>query len=591
MALKINNKVVAVSPGQTLLEAAEAGGFKIPALCRHPDLGIKANCRLCLVEIKGAKRLAAACATLATDGQEVLTDSPRVKTARRLNLELLFGSHTKKCADCISGYDCELLRLAKEYKVDTGRFRGRKIRRKTYRFANAVEVDGSQCIDCQNCVEACGDLQGIKYLEMRGAGIGQEIVPVKDKATACVYCGQCALHCPAASAQEQAAWPAVEAALKDKSRIVMAQFAPAVRVSLGEEFGLPYGENVTGKTYSALRRLGFKYLFDINFGADITTMVEAEELGERLKDKKAFPLTTSCCPAWVAYAEFYHPELLPHLTTARSPHIHSAGAIKTYWAKRQGINPKKIVVVSIVPCTAKKYEASRQELWLKGRPLVDYVLTARELAYLIKKHNIDFKNLPEGRGEPLFNDGSGAAAIYGASGGVMESALRTAGAILAGSGKAGSVKKPFGASPLEFKEVRGLAGFKSATINLGGRKLKVGVVNGLGNFSKLLPHFKKYHYIEVMACPGGCLGGGGQPLPTTRTIREKRRLGLYNIDTQKTMRRAHDNRPMLEYYEWVKKNGLAKKLLYTKFKKSAGSILNPVVKRPAILPAYLPTRR
>ncbi|MFA5109706.1 MAG: [FeFe] hydrogenase, group A [Patescibacteria group bacterium] len=571
MNIRLNNKTIVGRAGQTILEIAVENGIKIPSLCYHPDLDVKANCRICVVEIKGRENLATACSTVIREGMEINTDSPRVKKARILNLELLFAEHVERCATCTLRFNCELLKLAREYKLKINRFSERKGKRKIYRFAGAVEIDGTQCIDCKNCVEAC-DRQGIHYLEMAGSGVNQEIVPVRDGRTACIYCGQCALHCPVASAQEQGVWPEVEKILRAKDRVVVAQFAPAVRVSLGEEFGLPYGTNCEGKIYTALQKIGFKHVTDINFGADITTMTEAEEFVERLRDKKAvWPMTTSCCPAWVAYAEFYHPELLPHLTSARSPHIHSAGAIKTYWAKKQGIDPRKISVVSIVPCTAKKYEAARPEFNLNGRPLVDYVLTTRELAYLIKKNNIDFNSLPDSDGEKLFNRGSGAAAIYGISGGVMESALRSVASFLCAAGK-----NPLCDQRLEFKEVRGLAGFKEATVNIAGRKLRVGVVNGLGNFRRVWPKLKKYHYIEVMACPGGCLGGGGQPIPTTDAIRQKRLEGMYKIDQSRTVRRAHENKAMVEYYNWAKTQGLAAKVLHTKFKKSQGSILTAV---------------
>jgi iron-only hydrogenase group A len=522
------------------------------------------------VEIKGQNHLATACSTLASEGMDILTDSPRVKQARLINLELLFAEHAEKCDNCTLRYNCELLKLVTKYKVKINRFKDRKSKRKTYKFANAVEIDGTQCIDCKNCISACSEIQKIDYLKMEGFGVNQEVVPVKDKKIACIYCGQCTLHCPVAAAQEQASWDRVEKVMADKNKIVVAQFAPSIRVSLGEEFALPYGTNCEGKIYTALKKLGFKYVFDVNFGADITTITEAEELLERLGDKKAvFPMTTSCCPAWVAYAEFYHPELLPHLTTARSPHIHLAGAIKTYWAKQKKINPKNIVVVSIVPCTAKKYEAARSELGLDGRPQVDLVLTTRELAFLIKKNNIDFKKLPDGQGEKLFNNGSGAAVIYGASGGVMESALRSANALVCEKSK-----NKFCDSHLEFKEVRGLDGLKEATVNLDGKKIKVAVVNGIGNIERILPKFKKYHYIEVMACPGGCLGGGGQPIPTNKEIRQKRLAGLYAIDSRRPVRRAHENKAMMTYYEWAKKNNLNKKLLHTKFSQKKESILS-----------------
>ncbi|MDP2944320.1 MAG: [Fe-Fe] hydrogenase large subunit C-terminal domain-containing protein [bacterium] len=589
MTLKINNRTVAVQAGQTILEVARASGIRLPSLCYHPDLEVKANCRVCVVEIAGRAKLMTACSTEVEDGMEILTDSPRVKRARAVNLELILSEHTKKCAACLAFPDCELLRLERVYKVDSDRLAPRKSGRKTYRFAGAVEIDGEQCLDCDNCITACHH-QGIDYLRLAGAGAAQEIVPVKDKEKSCIYCGQCAAHCPSASAQEQSAWPAVEKALQDKQKIVIAQFAPAVRVSLGEEFGLPYGTNCEGLIYTALKKLGFNNVIDINFGADITTMTEAEELMERLRAKKAvWPMFTSCCPAWVAYAEFYHPELLPHLTAARSPHIHSAGALKTYWAQKNRIDPRKITVVSIVPCTAKKYEATRSELSLNGRPLVDYVLTTRELAYLIKKQDIDFKKLTPSDGDKLFNRGSGAAAIYGASGGVMESALRSA-AVFACRDATGakneksfnqknfdqknSDKKGFSktslvcAERLEFKDVRGLTGFKEAIVDIAGRKLKVGVVNGIGNFRRVLPKLKKYHYIEVMACPGGCLGGGGQPIPTTDAIRKKRLEGLYDIDKGRAVRRAHENKAMVEYYDWAKKQDLSAKVLKTKFKKT-----------------------
>jgi len=567
--LRINDKKVKFKAGQTILEAARDNHIFVPSLCEHPDLQVQANCRICAIELKGRDELVTACSTVIEDGMDILTDSPRVKKARLLNLELIFAEHAEKCVNCTLRYNCELLRLANKYKVKINRFPDRKSKRKTYKFANAVEIDGTQCIDCKNCLSACSDIQKIHYLKMEGSGIDQEIVPVKDKEVACIYCGQCALHCPVAAAQEQAAWQKVEAVLKDKSKTVVAQFAPSIRISLGEEFGMPYGTNCEGKIYSALKKIGFNKIFDVNFGADITTITEAEELLERLKDKKGvFPMMTSCCPAWVAYAEFYHPELLPNLTTARSPQIHLAGAIKTYWAQKNKVNSKNIVVVSIVPCTAKKYEAARPELALNGRPLVDLVLTTRELAFLIKKNNIDFKKLPDGQGEKLFNNGSGAAAIYGASGGVMESALRSANALVCANSK-----NKLCDSHLEFKEVRGLSGFKEATVNLDGKKIKVGVVNGIGNIQKVLPRLNKYHYIEVMACPGGCLGGGGQPIPTNKLIRQKRLEGLYAIDKKRPLRRAHENKAMMEFYNFAKKNKLSKQVLHTKFAPTKGSIL------------------
>ena len=566
--VKLNGKSVLAYKGETVLALAHRNKINIPSFCHHPDLSIKANCRVCVVEIKGAMKLKTSCSTLVEEGMEIISDNERVKRARETNLELIYASHVERCGGCSYRFDCNLLSTAKDFDLKITRFKDRKKTRKTYKFANAVEIDGTQCIDCRNCLEACVN-QGVSYLELSGRGIDQEIVPKKDKNFACVYCGQCALHCPVASAQEQDQSLELEKLLKLEEKTVVVQFAPAIRVSLGESFGLPYGTNCEGKIVSALKKLGFNYIFDINFAADITTMTEAEEFMERLADKKAvWPMTTSCCPAWVAYAEFYHPELLPHLTTARSPHIHGGGAIKAYWAEKKNLKAEDIIVVSVVPCTAKKYEAIRPELKYKNKPLVDFVLTTRELAFLIKKNRIDFANLPEGKLEPMFNAGSGAAAIYGASGGVMESALRSVASFVCEKGK-----DPLCDARLEFKEVRGLEGIKEAQIELGGKKFKLAVVNGLGNFSKLLPNFSKYHYIEVMACPGGCIGGGGQPIPTTKAIKEKRMAGLYNLDKKRTIRRAHENKEMIAFYNFAKENNLSKQLLHTSFRKTKGSIL------------------
>jgi NADH-quinone oxidoreductase subunit G/NADP-reducing hydrogenase subunit HndD len=558
MIIYINNKKIEANPKETILEVALRKGIKIPYLSYHPEMTNLGGDRISLVEVEGLTKLVSAETTKVYPGIKIHTNSEKVERFRRLNLELIFASHIEKCADCTLRFNCRLLDLARDYKIKISEFKDRKEKRKTYKFSNAVEIDGSQCIDCGNCIEACA-LQSINFLQFDGKGYKQEVKPVTDKLKACIYCGQCTNVCPVAAAQEQSQWKEVENILEDKRNVVVAQFAPAARVSIGEEFGLPSGFNCAKKINTALKELGFAYNFDINFGADITTLTEATELIERVNKSENLPMMTSCCPAWVAYVEFYYPELIPNLTTARSPHIHSAGAIKAYFSKKRNIDSKRIKVVSIVPCTAKKHEAIRRELYYQSRPLVDHVLTVREFAFMLKKRQIDLSELEDAETEPLFNDGSGAAAIYGASGGVMESALRTA--VFLGE-KDKNRKSDF---QLEFKEVRQARGIKEATINLGKRKLKVAVVNGISNVSKILPKLKKYHYIEVMTCPGGCLAGGGQPFPTTSKIREERRLGLYNIDKRKKVRRAHENKEMLTYYKWVKDNKLEGKLLHTKF--------------------------
>jgi len=523
---------------------------------------------------------------------EIRTDSERVKRSRNLNIELIFAEHIEKCPTCVWRVNCKLLELADQYKIEITKFSDRKGKRKIYKFDKAVEIDGTQCIDCRNCLEACNKLQKINYLELRGKGINQEIVPVNEKSgfpfiynkkadkIDCIYCGQCAVHCPVGAAQEQIDCQFVEKALHDKSKIIVAQFAPSIRVSIGEEFGLEHGKIISGQLVAALKRLGFNYVFDVNFGADITTIVEARELVQRIKNDSGLPMFTACCPAWVKYVEFYRPDLIPNLTTARSPHIHSGGLIKTYWAEKclsasgGKIKPKNIVVVSIMPCTAKKFEAGRKELKIGGNFPVDYVITTRELAWLIKKNKIDFLKLkPLAADDPL-GAASGAGAIYGATGGVMESALRTAEYLLstAQNSVCASLKDKnklkLCLSPIEFIDMRGQQGVKEAIVEMAGKKLRIAVVNGIGNIAPILANLKNYDYVEVMACPDGCIGGGGQPIPTTAAIRKKRLEALYKIDAKSKIRRAHENDKAVQALKWLESKGqLKNQVLFTKYKK------------------------
>lgn len=563
--IKINNKEIVCQKGQTILEVARENKIFIPSLCHHPDFPAKANCRICVVEIAGRKRLVTSCSTKAEEGMEIFTESEKVKKSRNMNIELIFAEHIEKCSDCILRYRCRLLNCAEKYKILISAFNDRKSKRKIYKFANAVEIDGTQCIDCRNCIDACSVLQNINYLELKGKGINQEIVPTKNKKIDCIYCGQCAVHCPVAAAQEQTQWEEVEEVIKNEKKIVVAQIAPAVRVSIGEEFSLPHGEIMTGQVIAGLKRLGFDYVFDVNFGADITTMVEAEELLERINAGGIMPMMTSCCPAWVKYVEFYHPELIPNLTTSRSPHIHNGGIIKNYWAKKMGINPKNISVVSVMPCTAKKFEASRKELKVKGLSPVDFVLTVREFAFMLKKNKLNLADLKKREADNPLGEHSGAAAIYGASGGVMESALRTAQFMACQSDSERNNLCPI---KLEFKDIRGMKGVKEASAEIAGKKLKVAVVNGIGNIEKVIENLSRYDYIEVMACPGGCIGGGGQPIPTTDAIRKKRIAALYKIDKGKKSRSAHENKGVRKILKWLKGQGkLERQILYTKYKR------------------------
>lgn len=559
ISFKLNGKKVSCLNGETILEAAKKVGLNIPSLCHHPDLPVKANCRVCVAEIKGRERLVTSCNTKVLPGMEIFTDSPKVLLSRKENIKLLFAEHRERCADCPRLFDCELLRLAKEYKLVTSTFPGRKLRRKVEMFGGGVlEFDHSQCIDCNNCVDACSDLQKINFFKSQEQGI-DKIIKIVKKDSACIACGQCALRCPVSAIQEKFSVTELNKSLKNKKKIMIAQFAPSIRASIGEEFGMPFDEKMPGRIAAALKLLGFDYVFDVDLGADITTMTEAEELIERLQNKKSvMPMTTSCCPAWVRYAEHYHPEILAHLTSARSPHMHSGGLIKSWWAKEQKIDPKRIHIVSVMPCTAKKFEIIRPEFRLKGGVMpVDDVITNREFAFMIKQAKIDFAKLKPVPHDLCLNNGSGAGAIYGASSGVMEAALRSAKFILDGKRS----KK------IAFKSVRGFEGLKEAKVKMAGRTLRVAVVNGIGNIESVIKNFKNYDYIEVMSCPGGCLGGGGQPIPTTAVERAARTAALYQLDDNLPMRSAHDNLPVVEYINWAKKNKRAHELLHTKFRR------------------------
>lgn len=568
--IKINGKLVSAEAGKTILEAAAENGIEIPSLCEHPDFPHKANCRVCVVEVlghsahSGKTKLVTSCSTKVEDGMEIETSSERVKRSRNLNLEMLFAEHIEKCATCVWRFNCKLLHYAEKYKILLTTFKDRKGDRKTFKFENAVELDSTQCIDCRNCIDACSKLQGINYLEIKGKGTNQEIVPTSDKNIDCILCGQCAVHCPVSAAQEQYHYQEVEKLIKEKKKIVVAQFAPSIRVSIGESFGLPYGQVVTEQLVEAIKLLGFSHVFDVNFAADITTLVEAEELIERLSDPKAkMPMLTSCCPAWVRYVEIYRPDLIPNLTTSRSPQIHLGGLIKTYWAEKMGVNPRDIIVVSIMPCTAKKYEAVRPELKVNGLEPVDYVLTTRELAFMIQKGKIDFANLKGVKADDMLGEYTGAAVIYGGSGGVMESALRTAQARVCGE------DSKLCKTRLEFLDTRGMEGLKEAVVEMGDKKLRVAVVNGIGHIKEFLMGIHNYDYVEVMACPGGCIGGGGEPIPTTAEIRKKRTEALLEIDKSKKVREAHKNGKALEVMEWLEGKGEKAKhsVLHTKYKK------------------------
>jgi NADH-quinone oxidoreductase subunit G/NADP-reducing hydrogenase subunit HndD len=472
---------------------------------------------------------------------------------------LLFVQHKEECGDCVTSRNCRLLEYAKKYKVKINRLNDRKKDYPVYQFGPSLIFDSSKCIDCGNCTEMCRK-QGIGFLEKRQKDTFWQIKPRCEESSDCIYCGQCIVHCPVGAFEAVGEFENVEDPLKDKSKKVIFQFAPAIRTSIGEEFGMEPGVNMLGQMTAAIRKLGVYKVFDTSVAADVTTVEEARELVERVTNKGVLPMFTSCCPAWVKYLEFYQSDYLPNLTTVRSPHIILGGLIKKYFVEKENLDPKDIVVVSIMPCVAKKYEITREELWTDGIKPVDYVLTTRELARLLHNHKIDLKDIkPEEIDDP-FGLATGAGVIYGASGGVMESALRTAYKDITGEELAN----------IEFEGVRGMEGTKKAEIEIAGNKIKVAVVNGIANAQKILrelrddPHL--YDYVEVMACPGGCIGGGGQPLPTDKEIRKKRAAGLYAIDKEHKVRLAHQS-PVVEklYGEYLDDREKAHEVCHTKY--------------------------
>ena len=554
MKIIIDNKEIEAKEGQTILEAARENGIEIPALCYHPDLCVKANCRMCVVEIEGVAAPQAACATKIKEGTKVVTQSENLTALRKSNLELLLGQHRRDCAKCIWQGKCALLKYALELKVDLNAYPLRNPEPEIIKFGPII-LDRSKCINCRNCVDMCSRQTGSKrgdeaecksdgFLELEGRGYESRISPSADEKKDCIYCAQCVVHCPVGALDVESAVEAVDALLKDKKgKTLVVQFAPSIRASIGEMFGIPHGQVVTGQLVASLKKLGFDKVFDTNMSADLTTVEEAKELVQRVKENKPLPMFTSCCPAWIRYVEFYRPDLIPHITTVKSPQNMLGSLIKTRWAENNSINPEDIVSVSVMPCAAKKYDAFKPEEKINGLAPADFVLTTRELGRLLQKNRIDLKAMSEETADDPFGAYTGAGTIFGATGGVTEAAARTAHWLITGK----NMEK------IDLEAVRGIEGLKKAEIEIGGVKLKIAIANGMENAKMVLDDLAKdpkaYDYVEVMACPGGCIGGGGQPLPVNNEIRRKRAQGLYSDDAAKKLRFAHESPAVKAVYD------------------------------------------
>ena len=550
ITLTIDGVEVQVEPGTTVLEAARKAHIHIPTLCYLEGINEIGACRICCVDT-GARSLQAACVLPVSQGMKVRTNTPAVREARKMNLELILSNHERKCLTCVRSGNCELQKLSHDLGVgDETRFEGRKTDRPIDDLSPSIVREPNKCVLCRRCVAACAKVQKIGVIGPVMRGFNTAIAPAWNKQLAevsCINCGQCIEACPVGCLHEKDDTEKVWNLLADPDRHVVVQTAPAVRAALGEEFGMPMGTCVTGKMAAALRRLGFDKVFDTDFGADLTIMEEGTELLGRLQNGGVLPMITSCSPGWIKYCEHYYPEMIPNLSSCKSPHEMLGAVIKSYYAGREDLDPNKVVVVSVMPCTAKKFEAQRPELSNNGLQDVDVVITTRELARMIKEAGIDFARLPDEDFDDMFGESTGASVIFGVTGGVMEAALRTVYEVVTGK----TLEK------LEFEGVRGFEGVKEATVQMGDLEVKVAVAHGTGNAARLLDAVKSgekhYHFIEIMGCPGGCVTGGGQPIVCADVqaevnVKELRAKALYGEDEGKKLRKSHENPSIKKLY-------------------------------------------
>lgn len=569
--LMIDGRAVKVPQGSTIMEAAETIGIRIPRLCYHPKLSLEGACRICVVEVKGMRNWVASCAFKVQEGMEVVTGSPEIRQARRDIVELLLDNHPKECQICERDGNCELQNLAYQLGVREWLFEGERKRHPVEDSSHSVVRNSEKCILCQRCIRVCSEIQGVHNLSQHWRGASTIVTPAYEAAMAdsvCINCGQCINVCPTAAWVEKSWTDDVWRAINDPDKHVVVHIAPSIRAAIGEGFGLPLGTPATGQTVAALRRLGFDMIFDTNFGADLTIVEEGTEFLQRLEQGGPLPLITSCSPGWVKFLEHFYPQMIPNMSSCKSPMSMLSILIKTFYAEKNGINPDDIYVVSVMPCTAKKFESRRPEFMTpSGRPHTDYVLTTRELIWMIKAYGIDFVNLKDEMFDNPLGYSTGAADIFGTTGGVLEAALRTAAELATGEAL----------EEIDFMDVRGATGLKEAVVPVGDMELKVAVANGLNNAKTVLDRVEageQFHMIEIMACPGGCIGGGGQPYPPRGTyaidfgLYRKRAEALYSIDAHKQLRQSHKN-PFIQqlYDEYLEKPGSHKahELLHTTY--------------------------